>query len=113
MDHQDWAPVVLSKKSNQASASAARKKGVVVIPKTIRKALEDDGQGGKIETIDRKISMRIQQARSEKGMQRKALAQRIGVKDTVLADYENGKAIPSAAVLNKIERIVGRSVRRD
>lgn len=111
MDCQDWEPVVLSKrrKATPHPLFAAQSQ----MSKVTRKALEEDGHPGKVDTIDHNTSQRIQQARSAKGMTRKELAQRIGVKDTLLADYENGKAIPNASILNKIERVVGRSVRRD
>jgi putative transcription factor len=119
MDCQDWTPVVIGRNKQRqqqqerkkAAAEASRRQSA--ISKTVRKALQDDGQPDKIDKIDKKVSQRIQQRRSEKGLSRKQLAQQLGVKETVLASYENGSAIPNAQLLNKMERILGKSVRRD
>ena len=133
---RDWKPVVLHKKQLPPNAkvtdvSRAKMSGVDVITekkanagtnnsmskgsstmsKVKREALNAEDPGH-IDLIDKKVSQRIQTARTAKGLSRKQLAQKINEKETVLADYENGKAIPNAALLNKIERVLGVSVRK-
>ncbi len=133
---RDWKPIVLHKKqlpanTKVADVSRAKMAGVDVITekkanagtnnsvskssatmsKVKRDALNAEDPGH-IDLIDKKISQRIQTARTEKGLSRKQLAQKINEKETVLADYENARAIPNAALLNKIERVLGVSVRK-
>lgn len=44
--------------------------------------------------------------RQAKGLTQKALATAANEKPQVVQEYENGKAIPSQAVLSKLERIL-------
>lgn len=107
LSHQDWKPITLSKQT-KAPAKVARPSNT--LSKVQRQALTSDDPG-KIETIDRAISQRIQQGRAAKKFSRKQLAQLISEKETLLADYENGKAIPNANIINKIEKVLGIKVR--
>ena len=61
----------------------------------------------KLPTISRDLRIRIQQARAAKGMTQKELATKINLKATIVQSYENGKAVPSNDVLNKMERALG------
>ena len=45
------------------------------------------------------------------GMSQAALAKSINQREGVITDYENGKAIPSPEILNKIEKTLGAKVR--
>ena len=49
----------------------------------------------------------IQQARMAKKMSQKELASKVNVKVTVIGDYESGKAVINAQIMNKIERELG------
>ncbi|XP_011405617.2 PREDICTED: endothelial differentiation-related factor 1 homolog [Amphimedon queenslandica] len=49
----------------------------------------------------------IQQSRSKAKLSQKDLAARINEKSQVISDYEQGKAIPNAGVLKKMERALG------
>ncbi|PAA72502.1 hypothetical protein BOX15_Mlig031903g1, partial [Macrostomum lignano] len=53
----------------------------------------------------------IQQGRQAKGLSQKDLATRINEKPQVIAEYENGQAIPNNQVLGKIERQIGIKLR--
>jgi putative transcription factor len=133
MSHQDWQPIVLTKRKPAANSKVtdvtkAKMSGIDTITEkkanagtnalkdsTMTKVKRDamnSEDPGHIDLIDKKVSQRIQARRTEKGLSRKQLAQKINEKETLLADYENGKAIPSASVLNKIERALGVSVRK-
>lgn len=57
--------------------------------------------------VDRSLSKAIQQARQAKKMTQKELATAINEKPQVIAQYENGKAIPNGQIIVKIERKLG------
>ena len=47
----------------------------------------------------------------EKGLSQKDVAQKINEKPSVIQDYESSKAIPSAQILAKLERVLGVKLR--
>lgn len=49
----------------------------------------------------------LQQARVGKKMSQKDLANRLNVKQSVINDYECGKAIPNGQLINKMNRVLG------
>eukprot|EP01129_Flabellula_baltica_P001051 TRINITY_DN10968_c0_g1_i1.p1 TRINITY_DN10968_c0_g1~~TRINITY_DN10968_c0_g1_i1.p1 ORF type:complete len:171 (+),score=39.83 TRINITY_DN10968_c0_g1_i1:31-513(+) len=71
----------------------------------IRKIEEDDGNYS-VERVNKEVSRRIQQARTEKGLTQKELGVRINEKASVIQQYEQGTAIPSNNVLRNLERIL-------
>jgi len=54
--------------------------------------------------VDKSLSKAIMQARMAKKMTQKELATAINEKPQVVAEYENGKAIPNGQIIVKIER---------
>jgi putative transcription factor len=56
--------------------------------------------------LNHNVSLKIQQARQAKHMTQKELAIKINEKVNVIQDYENGKAIPTRTILNKISRVL-------
>mmetsp|Transcript_7537 Transcript_7537/g.8687 ORF Transcript_7537/g.8687 Transcript_7537/m.8687 type:complete len:128 (+) Transcript_7537:102-485(+) len=57
--------------------------------------------------VDKSLSKAIQQARMAKKMSQKQLATLINEKPQVIAEYENGKAIPNGQIIVKIEKKLG------
>ena len=53
----------------------------------------------------------MQQARMEKELSQKDVAQKINEKPSVLQDYESGRAIPNPQILAKLERVLGVKLR--
>jgi putative transcription factor len=132
MDHQDWEPVVFKKRidnrnkkvtdvervANGVEAIHAAKIGgsknnqiVNTSSKIQKEALDNDGMPKKIETIDRKISLNIQRARQTEGLTQKQLAQQVNQPVTMIQDYECGKAIPNANLINKLEKVLKTKLR--
>merc|ERR1712032_1381057 len=58
-------------------------------------------------TVSKSLSKAIQTARTAKKLSQKELATKINEKPAVIMEYENGKAIPNAQVINKLERKLG------
>jgi putative transcription factor len=99
MDHQDWKPVILRKserKTRHYNAPGYKKK---------KNIDSDDPDAPK--TLGMSAGKQIQQGRSAKKMTQKQLAQKINVRPNLIAEYEQGKVVPSRAVLNKINRALG------
>ena len=112
MEHQDWKPIVFSKKGSKSKSKAKTKSttGSTVVrrakpSRTHPKAADEEI--GHIKRVDLSLGQSIQQARMEKGWTQKALAQKINVKPQVIAQYEAGTAIPNPQLLSKIKRILG------
>lgn len=53
----------------------------------------------------------IQDARAERKLSQKEVAQKINEKPSVLQDYESGKAVPNPQILGKLERLLGVKLR--
>lgn len=78
------------------------------------KKIEESGAGEdapKLKSLDRNVSLRIQQARQAKGWTQKELAQKISEKPQVINEYESGRAIPNNQILAKMERVLGTKLR--
>jgi len=75
------------------------------------KHLDDDHETLKVKTVDPVIRVNIQRGRNLKEWTQADLARLINERPTVIADYENGKAIPNEAILNRIEKALGMYVR--
>lgn len=117
---QDWKPVVFKKAAPKTDAEAKRrglKTGAQA--KTHHQANRgstQDGQRlakiareevGSHARVGKATGKAITQARVAKGMNQKALAQAINQKPEVVAQYEQGKAMPNPQVLSKMTRVLG------
>ena len=92
----DWKPVTLSKR--KAPKHIPQQNKIVII---------DEIEPTKIQTISLTLRQQIQQERQKKGMSRKDLAQKINVKESLIAEYENGSAVPNNRIIHKIQNILG------
>ncbi len=124
---QDWTPVVIKKNQkintkNATEVNRAIQQGVAI--ETVKKhnaggnkndsnnvnsaKLEkyDEDETIKIKHVSYEIAQKIQQGRLAKKMTRKDLAQRLNVKESVIAEYETGKAIPNGQLLARIRTIL-------
>jgi len=122
---QDWGAVDVGRGSTRRAAprtasgiTAAKKAGLMATEKrygaggnasahtssgmSARKLEESDEL--KHAKVDRSLSKAIMQARMAKKMTQKQLATAINEKPQVVAEYENGKAIPNGQIIVKIER---------
>lgn len=124
---QDWAPVNVGsstvRKPTPKTASgiaAAKRAGLIATEKrygaggnasahsnsmNARKLEESDEL--KHNKVDKSLSKAIMQARTAKKMTQKDLATAINEKPQIVAEYENGKAIPNGAIIVKLERKLG------
>ena len=66
--------------------------------------LDASSEAKKHKTVTREQGLMIQNNRNKKGLTRKQLANQIGVKPDIIAQYENGKAIINNQIIGKLER---------
>merc|ERR1711948_176265 len=57
--------------------------------------------------IGKNFSVALQQARLKKGWKQQQLAQQLNVRQTVINQYESGKAKPNSALIARMNRILG------
>jgi len=128
---QDWTTVTFSKRrgdrptTNEKAVTEARRAGGSV--ETVKKynagtnkhtagpsnakKLEDETEELHHETVSRDLALKIQQGRLAKKMTQKDLATAINERQSVINDYEAGRAIPSNQIISKLERALGVKLR--
>lgn len=62
-------------------------------------------------TVDKAMSRRIVDARNAKKLTQKQLAQLCMIDSKIVNEYEQGKAIPNQAIINKLEKALGARLR--
>ena len=117
MDHQDWKPVVFSKKPKVPVGTTVTKvaksslNSNSVMPGTGKKITDED-EIQKIPTVGNDIGKQIQVARCAKKLSQKQLAQMMNIQPQVVQQHENGKAIRNNSMLAKFERALGTKFNR-
>merc|ERR1719410_2484837 len=71
------------------------------------KKLDENTETFRHDTVSHDFKLALQQARLAKKMSQAALATQINEKQSVVNDYEAGKAIPNGAIINKLNRNLG------
>ena len=77
-----------------------------------KKALEDNLESFVVPKVTLSLSKAIQKARLDKKMSQKELAMRLNVRQTIITNYENGKARPSNLFISRMEKILGTKLPR-
>lgn len=123
LPHQDWNRVVLSSSSTtgrkgvKATAEAHRRGDDVEtirrtggnpaarsgMPTNIRR-LAEETDVVPVQTLPHEFRVAMQRARNDAQMSQADLARRVNEKQSVINEYESGRAIPNGAVISKIEK---------
>ena len=125
MDHQDYTVVdvgnpklkALRAKQNSGPKQVQSKslKNNTTILQGTGKKLKEDEEGfsslSKDDYVGLTIGKKISQARVEKKLSQKQLAQQLNILPGILQTYENGKALRNNSMLSKIEKALGTKVR--
>jgi putative transcription factor len=69
--------------------------------------LDEHGETFRHGTVSHDFKMALQQARLAKKMSQAALATAINEKQSVVNEYESGKAIPNGALVQKLNKALG------
>tara|TARA_B110000285_G_C15137057_1_gene627760 strand:+ start:1516 stop:1851 length:336 start_codon:yes stop_codon:yes gene_type:complete len=89
---QDWTTVVLTKSPTIKGAESNKT------------PTKDENEIVKPKKIDHNLKKSIQQARLNKNISQKELANMMNVPIQTIVNYENGKAIPNNLFISKIEK---------
>ncbi|MCD7461474.1 Multiprotein-bridging factor 1c [Datura stramonium] len=132
---QEWEPVVLHKRKvkaqdlrdpkavNQALRTGAQvqtvkkfdaglnKKAAAAATAVNARKLDEAAEPAALEKVPVDVRQAIQKARIEKKMSQADLAKQINERTQVVAEYENGKAVPNQLVLGKMEKVLGVKLR--
>nr|WBR34758.1 multiprotein bridging factor 1c [Nicotiana benthamiana] len=131
---QEWEPVVLHKPKkaqdlrdpkvvNQALRTGAQvqtvkkfdaglnKKATATSAVVNVRKLDEAAEPAALEKVPVEVRQAIQKARIEKKISQAELAKQINERPQVVAEYENGKAVPNQVVLAKMEKILGVKLR--
>ncbi|KAM3338895.1 multiprotein-bridging factor 1c [Capsicum galapagoense] len=128
---QEWEPIVLQKTKTKAqdlknpkAVNQALRTGAPV--QTVKKfdaglnkktaavnarKLDEAAEPAALEKVPVDVRQAIQKARIEKKMSQADLAKQINERTQVVAEYENGKAVPNQLVLGKMEKVLGVKLR--
>merc|ERR1712113_1017583 len=74
-------------------------------PKKTR--VDEEQEDFRTAKIGKNFSVALQQARLKKGWKQQQLAQQLNVRQTVINQYESGKAVPNSQLIAKMNRILG------
>lgn len=98
---QDWEPVIIHSK---AAVKATAKPQIQGKPKQL---VDLESDTPKIKYIDIELSKQIVAARLAKKLNRKQLAQGMMIQESIVADYETGKAIYNGQMINRFKNFLG------
>lgn len=107
MSHQDWNPVIFNKpkplpNNKQSNINLESSKPRIVVTQRDRNL--DSTEVEALPKIDIELKKAIQQGRQAKNLTQKELAQLVGVQQSEITNYENGKAIPNNQFIAKLEK---------
>lgn len=122
MQGQDWEDVIIRKpkpKGQKAQQAQAVSNGASV--ETVKKfnagtnknsgptnaKKVEESEDLHHEHVQKDVAQIIMQTRNAKGWTQKELSTKINEKPQVVAEYEQGKAIPNQQILGKLERALG------
>ena len=133
MDFQDWKEVTWDKRgerskneSNKTFLNNQMRKGNVtqtlkkgsanqnqVNVVTNAKKIDSEEDTFKHKIIGMEMGKRISQARCEKKITQKEFANALFLPEAVIKNFENGKAVYNAVILNKMEKYLGKRLREE
>lgn len=131
MNNQDWTEVKWDKRGQRPTGESKkifmtnqiRKNNVISTVKptsanqnqintvTNIKKIEKEEDTFIHKTVTLNMSKKIAQARCNKKITQKELANMLSLPFKIIQDYEAGKAIPNHVIINKIEKALGTRVR--
>lgn len=110
MEHQDWNPLVISRRpdaakkaANESYVKASKTSHAAAVAKKLDKDTESTGSP---ERASHSLRMAIQKARLAKNLTQEKLAQSLFIKKEVIQSYESGEAIPQPHMIQQLQRIL-------
>ena len=110
-DHQDWKPVVFKKSDNKSKEGKLITAASSLSSVGVYKASGDDDVK-KTKYISKNTSQAITNARCEKKMTQKELAQKCNMEVSIINEIERGVCVYNATHVNKIQSVLGVKIPR-
>lgn len=106
MDHQDWTTIIINKvdKDKKLPKNIVKKTD---LPKPIINSsvkLDENDEVINIKYVSKDISQQVIMGRIAKKLTRKDLANKLNLKEDIIADIETGKAIYNGNTIAKIKK---------
>ena len=108
MEHQDWKPIIFGGNKN----TPAHLQEKITISKSnfngvnSAKIERDEEEGKKLKTYGTEYGRKVQDARKERNLTQKQLAQQLSVKPEVIQNVENGKGLVDGKICDNLFRIL-------
>jgi ribosome-binding protein aMBF1 (putative translation factor) len=98
LEHQDWKPYIIRKKKEVVKNTGGKKGPSDNL----------DSNDGKLKhkKVDKNFSKKITLYRLAKKWNQKTLGQKTNIKEDLIKKYENGTAIPTPQICNKLRRVL-------
>ena len=104
---QDWKPVILTKNvPKKQPRNMVTRDTLPKITTSSSVKLNENDEVTKIKYVTKDISQLITSGRINKKYTRKDLASKLNVKEDVITDIENGKAIYNGELIVKIKKVL-------
>jgi putative transcription factor len=111
---QDFQPVILKNQNARTKLKAQRdgktesQNKHTMTDEQIRAAkIDRDTESTKVDTVSNELKTLIIKGRNAKGLTQKGLAAKVNMKPADIQLYENGKAIPNQAEIQKLQKALG------
>jgi len=129
MEHQDWTEVIFRRKDQKTAGkitvNEAQRRGLPIetyrkpqagknmqnIPPPPPRRIDDEDGPSPVKLVSHTIGQKIAQGRAAKGWSRKDLAVKLNVKEAIIAEHENGKAVYNGQLLQRIAQVLGISLK--
>ena len=106
---QEWDPMILNKKTKSDKSKDASSSNTVKYSDEAHRLrkIENNDEAQPIAKVSHNLRLEIQKARTAKKLSQKQLANLINQQESVVKDYESGKAIPDNNIINKLSKALG------
>ena len=111
--HQDLETVVIRgkgahiKKQKERSGEKTTQKKFDATHSNAMRKLDENGETFKVDKVNPKVVKAIIAGRTAKNWKRKDLAMRTQLTESIITEYETGKAKPNIGQIKKMERALG------
>lgn len=106
MNYQDWSSVILKEKINK-QVNTQEKTKISHLNSGVKIKIEAGEEIVKINKVTKEVSNLITSARILKKITRKQLGNNLNLREDVIVDIENGKAIYDGNTIAKIKKYLG------
>jgi putative transcription factor len=98
--HQDFKEIVLGKSTRPQRSGGG-------FQRSVESKLDNENEACRVNTVGKTVGRKIQNARQAMNIKtRNDLAARINVRPSVIAEYENGVAVPDAKIMQKLRAVL-------